>query len=101
MTNSIVERQEGKDLQPTSSEVETLLKESFRSLKTSGKRKAGRPPTVSWTQVCLSIVLCFWEGWTVQLDLWRLMTGGIVDLFASVSICDQAVYNRLAGAATP
>lgn len=56
---------------------------------------------MSWTQFCLSIVLCFWEGWTVQLDLWRVICGGIVGLFPAVSICDQAVYNRLALAATP
>src|SRR5579863_7980901 len=101
MSNSIVERQEGKEVQPTSSEVETLLKESCRQLKASGKRKAGRPATVSWTQMCMSIVLCFWQGWTVQLDLWRLICGGIVDHFAPVSISDQAVYNRLARAADP
>jgi hypothetical protein len=101
MSHSIVVRQEEQDLMPSSKEVETLLKESCQNLTTTGKRKPGRPATVSWTQFCLSIVLCFWEGWTVQLDVWRVICGGILDLFAPVSICDQAVYNRLARVAGP
>lgn len=58
--------------------------------------KRGRPATLSSLHLCVGVLIHFLRGWGPQLDLWRLLCTQAIGSFAPVTICDQAVYNRLA-----
>lgn len=94
MSHDSVSRQEPKPAAPTQKQMLALLQESSREVQ-GKKRRAGRPASITWTHLCLGIVLCFLQGWDAQLDLWRLLCGEQVGPFAPVRVCDQAIYNRL------
>jgi hypothetical protein len=50
---------------------------------------------VSWSHLCLAILLCFLRGWNVQLQVWRMIRGERIGGFAPVPVSDQAIYNRI------
>jgi hypothetical protein len=45
-------------------------------------------------------MLCFLRGWNAQLEVWRLICSERIGGFASVQVCDQAIYNRIERAGT-
>ena len=97
MSHDSVSRQEPKQPEPKQEHLLALLQESSRELQAKARRP-GRPASISWTHLCLGIVLCFLRGWDAQLDLWRLLCWESVGSFAPVRVSDQAIYNRLARA---
>lgn len=60
-----------------------------------GKRKRGRPFSVSVAHLALAVLWCLLHGWQVQLDVWRLICTQKLGAFAPVQVCDQAIYTRL------
>jgi hypothetical protein len=98
MEDDNARRQEHEALMAASSQVRVMVQESCRHLQPVSKRPVGKPPRVTGPHVCLGILSCFLQGWMVQLDLWRLIRGGMMEPFAPVDVTDQAIYNRLARA---
>lgn len=98
MMDDTLDVQEPTWPQPEHSQVLALFQESSEHLARRQKRGAGRPATVSWSHLCLAIMLCFLRGWNAQLEVWRLITDKPLGGFAPVKVCDQAIYNRIARA---
>ena len=94
MSYDSVSPQEAAWPKPSQEQVLCLFQESSRAVL-SQKKRPGRPASVTWSHLCLGIVLCFLRGWHAQLDLWRLICTERLGEFAPVQICDQVIYNRL------
>ena len=75
--------------------VMQLFEESCQALRGPQKKRAGRPAMVSWSHLCLGMMLCFLRGWNAQLEVWRLIGSERIGGFAPVQVCDQAIYNRI------
>jgi len=58
-------------------------------------RKRGRPRSLPAWQVSLAVLLCLWQGWGSQLDVWRLIAFFGVGPLAPIAVSDQTVYNYL------
>ena len=86
---------------PTVDEPQTALQTFILDLlapspqPTCALTQRGRPVRLSTAFLSLAILWCVLSGWVSQLDLWRCISCFGLPGFAPVSICDQAVYNRL------
>lgn len=85
---------------PQPQDLVCVLQEGTQALAAISKR-AGRPASVTWTHLCLGLVLAILQGWPAQLDLWRWICFEGFGPFSPVRVTDQAIYNRLERAATP
>jgi hypothetical protein len=81
-------------------QVLQVVEESCQQLAWPQKKRAGRPAKVSWSHLCIGILLCFVRGWNTQLEVWRLIGSERLGGFAPVKVCDQAIYNRIERAGT-
>ncbi len=95
-----VSEQEPAWPQPKREQMVQLLEESCQQVRNLPSKRAGRPAKVSWSHLCLAILLCFLRGWNTQLEVWRLIGSQRLGGFAPVQVCDQAIYNRLERAGT-
>jgi hypothetical protein len=96
-----VSEQEPRWPQPEQKQVLQVVEESCQQLAAwPQKKRAGRPAKVSWSHLCLGILLCFVRGWNAQLEVWRLIGSERLGGFAPVKVCDQAIYNRTPQAGT-
>lgn len=100
MTNDTCSEQEAAWPTPSEQQVLQLFEQSSREVRVAAKPRVGRPPTVTWSHLCLAIMLCFPRGWNAQLEVWRLIRSEYVGHFAPVKVCDQAIYNRIERATT-
>jgi hypothetical protein len=100
MSNDTVSPQEPAWPKPNEKQLLQVFEQSCRDLCGPAKRRAGRPAAVSWSHLCLAIMLCFLRGWNAQLEVWRLIVSERVGSFAPVQVSDQAIYNRIERAAT-
>src|SRR5581483_1468736 len=100
MSNDTVRGQEPAWPMPEHQHVLQFFEQSSRDLCVPGKSRAGRPPRVQWSHLCMAIMLCFLRGWNAQLEVWRMISSEWVGFFAPVQVCDQAVYNRIERADT-
>ena len=80
---------------PEQRQVLELFHESSQDVRGRQKRGAGRPATVSWSHLCLGIMICFLRGWNAQLEVWRLICHERIGTFVPVKVCDQTIYNRI------
>ncbi len=78
-----------------------LLCATTRQLVNSQQRGRGRPAVLSWSHLCLALLVCCLRGCRAQLDIWRSVCGETLGCFSPVAVTDQAIYNRLAHAAEP
>ncbi len=101
MTNDSVPQQEPAWPKPNEKQLLQVFEQSCQDLCGPAKRRVGRPATVSWSQLCLAIMICFLRGWNAQLEVWRLIGSERLGGFAPVKVSDQAIYNRIERAATP
>lgn len=101
MSNDTVSQQEPAWPRPSEHQVLQIFEQSCQDLSGSAKKRAGRPATVSWNHLCLTIMLCFLRGWNAQLEVWRLIGSERVGSFAPVKVSDQAMYNRIERAVIP
>jgi hypothetical protein len=92
--------QEKAGPRPDSSQMLAVLQESSQALLSPQRKRAGRPAKVSWSHLCLGILLCFVRGWNAQLEVWRVIGSERIGDFAPVNVCDQAIYNRIERAGT-
>src|ERR1700730_1686728 len=95
-----VSEQEPRWPQPEPKQVLQVVEESCQQLAWPQNKHAGRPAKVSWSHLCLGILLCFVRGWNAQLEVWRLIGSERLGDFAPVKVCDQAIYNRIERAGT-
>jgi hypothetical protein len=78
--------------------IEYVLRELIGGIPTAPPEKRRRGAQVVLPHVCLwaGMLVCVLRGFSRQLDLWRLLAlHGLWD-FPRTSVCDQAVYDRLA-----
>jgi hypothetical protein len=101
MTNESVSQQEPAWPRPNEQQVLQVFAHSGQDLCGPAKKRAGRPATVSWSHLCLTIMLCFLRGWNVPLEVWRLIRSERLGGFAPVHVSDQAISNRMERAAIP
>ena len=87
--------------EPRPEHVIALFEESSRALRGPQKARAGRRPLVSWTHLCLGMLVCALRGWNAQLELWRLIVSEPIGPFQPVQVTDQAIYNRVEHAVIP
>lgn len=95
MSHDTEEPQEKQAPAPKQEQVLCVLEESCQALATRRSGR-GRPGEVSWTRLCVGVVLAIIQGWPAQLDLWRWISFERWASFGPVRVTDQAVYNRLA-----
>lgn len=69
MSNDSVSQQEPVWPKPGKQQVLQVFEQSCQHLCALAKRRAGRPATVSWNHLCLTIMLCFLRGWNTQLEV--------------------------------
>ena len=62
-----VSEQESAWPQPEQEQVLQVFEESCQMLSWPQNKRAGRPAQVSWSHLCLAILLCFVRGWNAQL----------------------------------
>jgi hypothetical protein len=60
------------------------------------RRKRGRPQRLTSWNLWLGLLVGLLRGLHCQRDLWRLLTWQGFGSFAPVTLCDQAIYKRLA-----
>jgi hypothetical protein len=84
---------------PRMQHVEEYVLQQSQALVPQGRQR-GRPARPTAVHLCLGIVLCGLQGFGSQLQLWLLLCLEPIGPFAPVAVVDQAVYNRLARAAT-
>ncbi|HEX6553729.1 MAG TPA: IS4 family transposase [Ktedonobacteraceae bacterium] len=84
---------------PSEQQVVSYVTQRSLALVAPAKRR-GKPARLSTLHLCLGVVLCGLEGFKSQLALWRRLCLEPMGPFAPVYVVDQAVYNRLARAAT-
>ncbi|WP_040448446.1 hypothetical protein [Ktedonobacter racemifer] len=101
MTNESVPPQEPVWPKPNEKQLLLVFEQSCQDLCRPAKKRAGRPATVSWSHLCLAIMICFLRGWNAQLEVWWLIVGEHFGGFAPVKVSDQAIYNRIERAAIP
>ncbi len=95
-----VSEQEPAWPQPKREQMVQLLEESCQQVRNLPSKRAGRPAKVSWSHLCLAILLCFLRGWNTQLEVWRLIgsqrLGGFAAPWASqVYAVDASTLDRL------
>lgn len=95
-----VSEQEPRWPQVNREQMVQLLEESCQQVSRPPRKRAGRPAKVSWSHLCLALLLCFLRGWNTQLEVWRLLGSQRLGGFAPVQVCDQTIYNRLERAGT-
>lgn len=95
MTYDSVGTQEPGWPQPEPKDVLQMYEASCQQVMQLAKPRRGRPASVSWSHLCLAILLCFLRGWNAQLDVWRLIGSQPIGGFLPVKVCDQAIYNRI------
>lgn len=98
MTHDSITRQARSLPVPSNEQLVACLNESCQALALAGQRR-GRPARLSGLHLCLGIMLCGLRGFGAQLGLWRLLCLEAIGPFAPVQVSDQAIYNRLEGAA--
>lgn len=98
MTHDSIPRQARSLPVPSNEQLVACLNESCQALTLAGQRR-GRPARLSGLHLCLGIMLCGLRGFGAQLGLWRLLCLEAIGPFAPVQVSDQAIYNRLEGAA--
>lgn len=96
--DSVLERARQQPV-PTQQQLESYVTQRSLALVSSARRR-GKPATVTALHLCLGIVLCGLEGFGSQLKLWRRLCLEPIGPFAPVCVVDQAIYNRVARAAT-
>lgn len=101
MSNERVSPQEPAWPRPNEKQLLQVFEQSCQHLCGPAKRRAGRPALVSWSHLCLAIMLCFLRGWNAQLEIWRLIRSERIGDFVPVQVSDQAIYNRIERAAMP
>jgi Transposase DDE domain len=82
---------------PNQEGVKAMVKQfsMVQPLTQTGKKR-GRPQSLLMEHLAISILWCFLHGWHSQLELWRFLCRESIGHFDALSICDQAVYKRLA-----
>jgi DDE family transposase len=100
MMNDSVSEQEPRWPEVEPKQVLQVVEESCQQVAWPQNKRAGRPAKVSWSHLCLGILLCFVRGWNAQLEVWRLIGSERLGDFAPVKVSDQAIYNRIERAGT-
>jgi hypothetical protein len=101
MSNENVSQQEPAWPRPSQHLVLPIFEQRCQDLSGSAKRRAGRPATVRWSQLCLAIMLCFLRGWNAQVEVWRLMCSERIGSVAPGHVSDHARSNRIERAVRP